>query len=97
MPFEEFKSLYTLEPMRRSLERIVDFGRLNSGEPRVTVAATDIQTGETALMDQSRERLTLDHPMASCGMLPEFEPAKIDERWLGDGGLSQCACGASAR
>jgi NTE family protein len=88
MPFEDFRSLYDLAPMRRSLEQLVDFARLNSGEPRLTVATTDIETGQVVLFDTAREKLTIDHLMASCGMLPEFAPVTIDGRLLGDGGLA---------
>jgi NTE family protein len=88
LPFEEFKSLYDLTPMRRSLERLVDFPRLNSGAPRLTIATTDIESGAIVLFDTARETLTMDHLMASCGMLPEFAPVAIDGRLLGDGGLA---------
>ena len=88
LPFEDFKSLYDLTPMRRSLERLIDFPRLNAGAPRLTIATTDIESGEVILFDTARETLTMDHLMASCGMLPEFAPVTIDGRLLGDGGLA---------
>jgi NTE family protein len=88
LPFEDFRSLYDLAPMRRSLERLIDFTILNSGEPRLPVATTDIETGQVVLFDTAREKLTIDHLMASCGMLPEFAPVTIDGRLLGDGGLA---------
>ena len=88
LPFEDFKSLYDLAPMRRTLERLIDFPRLNSGEPRLTVTATDIESGEAVFFDTARERLTMDHLLASCGMLPEFAPVAIEGRLLGDGGLA---------
>jgi NTE family protein len=88
MPFEDFRSLYDLAPMRRSLESLIDFTLLNSGEPRLTVATTDIETGQVVLFDTAREKLTIDHLMASCGILPEFAPVTIDGRLLGDGGLA---------
>src|SRR4051812_10303139 len=74
--------------MRRSLERLVDFERLNSSDLRVTVATTDLETGEVILFDTARERLGIDHLMASCGMLPEFAPVELVGRLLGDGGLA---------
>lgn len=87
-PFEDFKSLYDLAPLRLTVQRLVDFGRLNSGQLRLTIACTDIETGETVYIDTSRQQLTVDHLMASCGLLPEFAPVKLEGRWLGDGGLS---------
>jgi NTE family protein len=62
---------------------------LNSGETRLTVATTDIETGELVLFDTARgDRITVDHVLASCGYLPEFAPVEIGGRLLGDGGLS---------
>lgn len=83
-----FSSFYDLTPTVDYLRRVVDFGRLNSGELRITVAATDIETGDVVLFDSQRERIELDHLLASCGFLPEFAPVEIDGRLLGDGGLA---------
>jgi NTE family protein len=88
LPFDDFKSLYDLAPMRASLERLIDFERLNSSELRLTVATTDVETGEIVLFDTAQEKLTVDHLMASCGMIPEFAAVTISGRLLGDGGLA---------
>src|SRR3954462_2654958 len=74
--------------MRERLAALIDFGRLNSGEVRLCVAATDIVTGEPVIVDSDKSRIEIDHLMASCGFLPEFAPVEIDGRLLGDGGLS---------
>jgi NTE family protein len=84
-----FRSLYDLAPMKDRLEHLVDFGRLNSGEVRFRVAATDIETGELVVFDSAKgDGISIDHLMASCGFLPEFAPVEIEGRLLGDGGLS---------
>jgi NTE family protein len=84
-----FRSLYDLSPMRERLERLVDFGRLNSNEVGFSVAATDIESGELVIFDTSRDdEISMDHILASCGFLPEFAPVEIGSRLLGDGGLS---------
>jgi NTE family protein len=88
-PGGEFISLYDLAPMRDRLSSLVDFDRLNSGTNRVTVATTDIRTGELLMFDTGKgDRLSMDHLLASCGFLPEFAPIEIGGRYLGDGGLS---------
>lgn len=79
LPFDDFKSLYDLAPMRASLQRLTDFGRLNSSELRLTVATTDIETGEVILFDTEHEKLTIDHLMASCGMIPGVRAGH--DRW----------------
>jgi len=86
-PFN-FRSLYDLAPMQERLAALIDFGRLNSGEVRICVAATDIVTGEPVIFDSENSRIEMDHLMASCGFLPEFAPVEINGRLLGDGGLS---------
>jgi NTE family protein len=83
-----FQSLYDLAPMKQRLMALIDFGRLNNGEVRVCVAATDIETGEPVIFDSDNSRIEVDHLMASCGFLPEFAPVEIGGRLLGDGGLS---------
>lgn len=85
----QFKSIYDLAPLRKTLERLVDFEWLNKNPIRFCLATTDIETGDPVTFDTARgDRITVDHILASCGFLPEFAPVKIGERLLGDGGLS---------
>jgi NTE family protein len=87
-PWGPFRSFYDLTPLKERIERLVDFDRLNSGSVRVSVATTDIETGELVLFDTARgDRIEVDHLLASCGYLPEFAPVEIGGRLLGDGGL----------
>jgi len=84
-----FRSLYDLTPMKERLLRLVDFERLNSGDIRFSVAATDVETGDLVLFDTSKgDKISIDHILASCGFLPEFAPVEIGGRLFGDGGLS---------
>lgn len=86
--FGDFKSLYDLSEMRRRLSELIDFDALNSGNTRVTIAATDLLTGDPVLFDTSRVTIGVNHIMASCGFLPEFAPVEINGRQMVDGGLS---------
>lgn len=83
-----FKSLYDLGEMRRRLTELVDFEKLNNGTARMSIAATDLATGDPAIFYTASEKLGIDHLLASCGLLPEFAPVEIDGRVLVDGGLS---------
>lgn len=89
-PYRSFSSLYDLAPLRETLRELVDFERLNAGDTRVSVAATDIETGDLVVFDTAakRDRIEIDHLLASCGFLPEFAPVEIGGRLLGDGGLA---------
>jgi NTE family protein len=87
-PMKRFESLYDLTPMRKRLATLVDFDRLNNNSVRVSVAATDVETGELVVFDTGAgTRIGMEHLLASCGFLPEFAPVQIDGRLLGDGGL----------
>lgn len=81
-------ALYCLAPLARKLEQLVDFGRLNSGETRMSVIATDLETGEAVVFDNhAGDVIRPEHILASCGFLPDFEPTEINGRLLGDGAL----------
>ncbi|WP_439373962.1 patatin-like phospholipase family protein [Bradyrhizobium sp. PMVTL-01] len=88
IPTAHFGGLYDLGPTRERLKRLIDFERLNAGEPRITVCATDVESGDAVLFDSSSDRIEMDHILASCGFLPEFAPVQINGRWLVDGGFS---------
>jgi NTE family protein len=83
-----FRSLYDLAPMRDRLNSLIDFGRLNSGEVRICVAATDVETGDPVFFESGKDEIGMDHLLASCGFLPEFAAVEIGGRILVDGGLS---------
>lgn len=88
MMLRDVTSLYDLAPLRARLEDLVDFERLNSGEVRVSVVTTDIQTGQEVVFDTAEgDRIGPEHLLASSGFLPDFPPVEIDGRLLGDGGL----------
>ncbi|HEY0515259.1 MAG TPA: DUF3734 domain-containing protein, partial [Thermoanaerobaculia bacterium] len=82
-------ALYDLEPLLERLRAMVDFDRLNTGEMRVTVAATDVVSGERVVFDTHRgARIGPEHIVASCALLPIFAPVEVEGRLLADGGFS---------
>ncbi|MBO1073307.1 patatin-like phospholipase family protein [Roseomonas marmotae] len=82
-------ALYDLSPLCRRLPDVVDFDRLNGGDLRVTLAATDIVSGERMVFDTARgARIEPEHVAASCALLPLFKPVEIGGRLLGDGGFA---------
>lgn len=83
-----FRSLYDLAPMRQRLQELIDFGHLNSGDVRISIAATDVESGDPVVFDSEHEPIGIDHLMASSGFLPEFAPVEIGGRLLVDGGFS---------
>jgi len=81
-------SLYDLDPLRKTLESLVDLSLLNEGPMRVSLLAVDLETGEEVVFDNRQMVLGVDHILASCAMLPDFPPVSIDDRLLVDGGLA---------
>lgn len=83
-------ALYDLEPMGRRLPECVDFDLLNGpAAPRLTLVATDVESGERVVFDTARgARIGPGHVLASCALLPVFAPVEVEGRLLGDGGLA---------
>src|SRR5215207_7071268 len=52
-------SLYDLEPMRERLPELLDFDRLNNGETRLSIAATNVVSGERVVFDTARGGLRI--------------------------------------
>jgi NTE family protein len=80
-------SHYDTAPLRATLERLVDFDRLNSGAVRLSVGAVNVATGNFAYFDTARMTLGPEHVMASGALPPGFPPVEIDGQLYWDGGL----------
>jgi NTE family protein len=80
-------SFYDTAPLKATLERLVDFDRLNDGETRLSVGAVNIRTGNFAYFDNRRGRIGPEHIMASGALPPGLPPIEIDGEFYWDGGL----------
>jgi NTE family protein len=80
-------SVYDTEPLRRTLERLVDFDRINAGPMRFAVGAVNVRTGDFAYFDSARQQIDVRHVMASGALPPGFPPIEIDGEQYWDGGL----------
>jgi NTE family protein len=80
-------SFYDTSPLNRTLERLVDFDRLNSGEVRVSVGAVNVRTGNLTYFDTAERRLGPKHFMASGALPPGFPAVEIDGEHYWDGGV----------
>ncbi len=80
-------SFYTTQPMVETLERMVDFDRLNDGGIRVSVGAVDVASGNLEYFDNAHMRLDARHILASGALPPAFPAVEIDGRYFWDGGL----------
>ena len=80
-------SFYDTAPLHRTLERLVDFDRLNSGDVRVSVGAVNVRTGNLTYFDTAERRLGPKHFMASGALPPGFPAVEIDGEHYWDGGV----------
>ena len=80
-------SYYDTEPLQRTLERLVDFDRINSGAMRLSVGAVNVRTGNFLYFDSNERAIDARHVMASAALPPGFPPIEIDGEFYWDGGL----------
>ncbi len=83
------RSLYDNSIAAETLASFIDFERLNSGTIRFCLAATDVDAGEAVFFDTAKgDRIAVEHLLASTSLVPAFEPVRVGERLLADGGLA---------
>jgi NTE family protein len=83
----EATSLYETRHLRASLERLIDFDRINAGGCRLSVGAVNVESGNFAYFDTTTHRIGVEHVMASSALPPAFPPIQIDGAFYWDGGL----------
>src|SRR5579872_3630072 len=74
---ESATSFYDTSPLATTLERFVDFDRLNSGEVRVSVGAVNVRSGNLIYFDTAERLLGPKHFMASGALPPAFPAIEI--------------------
>jgi NTE family protein len=82
-------SYYDTEPLKQTLERLVDFDLLNSGKVRFSVGAVNVTQGNFKYFDTAYHHKPIDarHIMASGALPPGFPPIEIDGDHYWDGGI----------
>jgi len=80
-------SYYSTEALETTLRELVDTNVLNSRQPRLTVGAVNVRSGEMRYFDSREENLTLDHVRASGALPPYFGAVRIDSEVYWDGGI----------
>jgi NTE family protein len=80
-------SYYDTSDLKGTLERLVDFDRINARETRFGVGAVNVRTGNFAYFDNARQTIRPEHVMASGALPPGFPAIEIDGEFYWDGGL----------
>ena len=80
-------SFYDTAGLRATLERLVDFDRINAGPVRLSVGAVNVRTGNFAWFDTAHQKIGPEHIMASGALPPGFPAVEIAGERYWDGGL----------
>jgi NTE family protein len=80
-------SYYSTAPLHETLASLVDFDVLNAAQPRLTVGAVNVKTGELRYFDSRDGALGLEQVMASGALPPGFPAIRVKGEAYWDGGL----------
>jgi NTE family protein len=80
-------SFYDTKQLKDTLERLVDFDRLNAGMTRFSAGAVNVRTGNFVYFDTTTHKVAPEHVMASGALPPGFPAVEIDGEHYWDGGL----------
>jgi NTE family protein len=83
----ESVSFYDTAPLQATLERLVDFDRINADEMHLSVGAVNVRTGNFVYFDSKSNRIGPSHIIASGSLPPGFPPTEIEGEHYWDGGL----------
>ncbi|WP_024507700.1 patatin-like phospholipase family protein [Bradyrhizobium sp. ARR65] len=86
-------SYYDTTPLKKTLERLVDFDRINDLKCRLSVGAVSVTTGNFRYFDNFEfrkmgKKIGPEHIMASGALPPGFPPVEIEGEHYWDGGIA---------
>src|SRR4030081_787311 len=87
------QSYYDTAPLKKTLERLVDFDRINDLKTRLSVGAVGVASGNFKYFDNYEmkklgKRIGPEHIMASGALPPGFPSVEIEGEHFWDGGIS---------
>src|ERR1700685_3761613 len=74
-------SYYDNSPAKATLERLVDFDRINSGGMRFSVGAVDVQSGNFTYFDTTTHCIRVEHVIASGSLPPGFAVTAVEGQY----------------
>jgi NTE family protein len=80
-------SYYSTEPLKHTLESLVDLNLLVEAKTRLTMGAVSVRSGELKYFDSRDAPLGIDHVMASAALPPAFAAVRIEGEAYWDGGV----------
>ena len=87
------QSYYDTAPLKKTLERLVDFDRINDLKVRLSVGAVSVTSGNFCYFDNFEfrkmgKRIGPEHIMASGALPPGFPAVEIEGEHYWDGGIA---------
>ena len=80
-------SYYDVAPLKATLERLVDFDRINRCLMRFSVGAVNVRTGNFVYFDSTTHQICPEHVIASGSLPSGFPATEIEGEYYWDGGL----------
>ncbi|KTD23788.1 patatin-like phospholipase [Legionella lansingensis] len=80
-------SFYDTSELRGTLERLIDFDRINDKKITLCLGAVNVTSGEMEFFNNQMMTITVDHVMASGALPPGFPAIKIGNDYYWDGGI----------
>ena len=74
-------------PLKSTLEKLIDFDRINAQETYFKLGAVNVANGDFIDFDNATTNIRSEHVMASGALPPGFPPVEIDGCHYWDGGL----------
>ncbi len=80
-------ALYETAPLRKTLERLVDFDLINAKAIRFAVGAVNVTSANFVYFDNAEREIAAEHVMASGALPPALPMVGIGPHYFWDGGL----------
>ena len=80
-------SMYDTSGLKATLERLIDFDRINAGGMRFSIGAVNVRSGNFVYFDTKTHTIAPEHIMASGALPPGFPAIEIEGEHYWDGGL----------
>jgi NTE family protein len=90
---QQSQSYYDTAPLKKTLERLVDFDRINDLKTRLSIGAVSVTTGNFKYFDNFEfkklgKKIGPEHIMASGALPPGFPSVVIEGEHFWDGGIA---------
>lgn len=83
----EQAGFYSTAPLETTLLQLVDFDRIRSCKPRLTIGAAQVKSSKMCYFDNRDITIGVKHIMASGALPPAFPAVRIDGELYWDGGI----------